>query len=135
MQKLLTIRDAILANAFVIALLLAVTVIWTTSAVTASEFKRSIVPPPPQAEAFYETGRYELLRDSALSCEANFTKLVTTVFEARSHSDWATVITALFAIAMLSFNVWVLRTMRRDMDELRSNSSMQPTGQKRPAAD
>jgi hypothetical protein len=76
-------------------------------------------------------GRYELLRDTAVSCEHNFNEVVTGSLSAQAKGDWTTVLLAACAIAALMFNVWILRGVRRDLEALRSNPSMQPTGQER----
>ena len=103
-----TVREVILANVFVIILLLVVAVIWATSAMVESNaitvFHR---PQPSSAEAFYKVGRYELLRDSAVTCESSFNKLVVDTFHGQLKADWTTSAVALCAIAMLLLNVFL----------------------------
>jgi hypothetical protein len=47
---------------------------------------------------------------------------VSATFNAQIRADWTAVVLAVGAIAMLLFNVWFLRSVRRDMDALRSNT-------------
>jgi hypothetical protein len=132
MEKLVTVRDAILANVFAAILLAVVVVLWSASAVVKTNAVSAFGPlPHSAAETLYKVGRFELLRDTAVNCENNFSQLVATTFKGQAKADWTTVILAMCAIAMLIFNVSFLRGIKRDMDALRSNPSMQPTGQER----
>ena len=132
MAKLVSVRDAILANVFAAILLAIVAAVWAASAVVKTNAATSFAPlPHSAAQTLYKVGRYELLRDTAVSCENNFNRLVTGSLSAQAKADWTTVVLAALAIAALMFNVWILRGVRRDLEALRSNPSMQPTGQQR----
>lgn len=132
MAKLVSVRDAILANVFAAILLAVVAAVWGAGAVVKTNAATSFAPlPHSAAQTFFKVGRYELLRDTAVSCENNFNKLVPGSFSAQAKAHWATAFVAACAIAALMFNVWILRGVRRDLDALRSNPSMQPTGQDR----
>jgi len=136
MTKLVTVRDAILANVFAAILLTVVAALWAANAVLKTNAVSAFAPlPHSAAETLYKVGRFELLRDTAVNCENTFNQLVASTFNAQAKADWTTAILALCAIGMLIFNAWFLRGIRRDMDALRSNPLMQPTGQSRPAAD
>lgn len=131
-----TVRDVILANVFATILLLVVATLYTAGAVLKTKAITAFAPlPHSAAETLYSVGRYELLRETAVNCEKSFNQLVANTFHGQAKADWTTVVLALCAIGMLLFNVWFLRGIRRDMDALRSNPLMQPTGQERPAAD
>jgi hypothetical protein len=131
-----TVRDSILANIFATILLAIFAVLFIASAVLKTNATTAFAPlPQSAADTLYKVGRYELLRDIAVNCEKNFDQLVAITFRGQVKADWMTAVLALCAIGMLLFNVWFLRSIRRDMDALRSNPLMQPTGQERPAAD
>lgn len=132
MAKLVSVRDAILANVFAAILLAIVAAVWGANAVVKTNAASAFAPlPHSAAQTLYKVGRYELLRDTAVSCENSLNKLVPGSFSAQARADWATVFVALCAMVALIFNVWILRGVRRDLDVLRSNPSMQPTGQVR----
>lgn len=132
MAKLVSVRDAILANVFAAILLAIVAAVWTASAVVKTDAATSFVPlPHSAAQTLYKVGRYELLRDTAVSCENNFNNLVTGSHSAQAKADWTTAFLAACAIAALLFNAWILRGVRRHLEAMRSNPSMQPTGQER----
>lgn len=129
MAWLVTVRDAILANAFAAILLAIVAALFTWGAVITTEASTAFAPlPHSAAETLYKVGHYDLLRDTAMNCEENFDQLVANNFRGQTQANWTTAILAMCAIGMLLFNVWVLRGIRRDMDGLRSNPLMQPTG-------
>ena len=135
MEKV-SIRDAILANAFALSFFIIAAGIWGASATVKTSAKATVSPLPQfVGETLYNAGRCDLLRDSAVTCEKSFNQLATNSLTAQIDNDWTVVAFALLAIAVLAFNTWYLRAVRREMDALRSNSLMQPTGQNRPAAD
>jgi hypothetical protein len=118
-----TVRDAILANVAAMIVLIVVAAVWSASALMKTSATTVFAPlPHSAAETLYKVGRYELLRDTAVNCENAFNQLVSATFNAQIRADWTAVVLAVGAIAMLLFNVWFLRSVRRDMDALRSNT-------------
>lgn len=115
------VRDAILANVFATILLAVIAAVWAASAVVKSNATTALLRSHSPAETLYNAGRYELLRDTAVNCEQSFNQLVANSFHGQVKADWTTAVLALCAIGMLLFNVWFLRSIRRDMDTLRSN--------------
>jgi hypothetical protein len=112
-------------------LLTVVAAVWTAGAVVKTYAVSAFAPlPHSAAETLYKVGRYELLRDTAVNCENSFNQLVAATFKGQAKADWTTAILALCAIAMLIFNVWFLRGIRRDMDALRSNPSYMDSSRK-----
>lgn len=125
-----SIRDAILANASALGLFVLVAGIWTASALVKTSAKTTLSPLPQSVgETLYNAGRCDLLRDSAVTCEKSFNQLAAINLKAQIDADWTIVALAALVIAVLAFNTWYLRAMRRELDTLRSNSLMQPTGQ------
>jgi hypothetical protein len=136
MDKHVSVRDAILADVFASVLFAVIGIVWAASAIIKSDTTTLLAPLSRSvADTMFKTGRYELLRDTAMDCEKAFNQLAAGALHAQIKSDWTAAVVALFAIGMLLFNVWLLRGLRRDIDTLRSNNLMQPTGQQRPAAD
>lgn len=131
-MRKVTVRDVILANILAAILVALFASLWVVSAVLTTRGATDLVPLSKSvAETMYKVGRYDLLRDTAVNCEKSFDQLVSNTLKAQGSIDWTTLILVFGLVGMLVFNAWFLRGIRREMDALRSNPLMQPTGQQR----